>query len=172
MVLLFQPFQCSVFFKSLKPANFVVYYGIFSGYFFLTKIDRYFFGTSCTCFGIVFILVPYLIVCALAHFFRFETGKPVITRSKSFPRFNPSEFSVLNILVNMYNYLTPQTNVRNGWNIINMSKRTILDFFQSGPKAKQSRGLYFFKFMKWINKTRGSVGWACVAHLSFCFEET
>jgi len=21
-------------------------------------------------------------------------------------------------------------------------------------------------------KTRGSVGWACVAHLSFCFEET
>jgi hypothetical protein len=60
MVLLFQPFQCSVFFKSLKPANFVVYYGIFSGYFFLTKIDRYFFGTSCTCFGIVFILVPYL----------------------------------------------------------------------------------------------------------------
>jgi uncharacterized membrane protein YhdT len=22
------------------------------------------------------------------------------------------------------------------------------------------------------NKTRGSVGWACVAHLSFCFEET
>ena len=36
----------------------------------------------------------------------------------------------------------------------------------------------FFKFIKigWkINApytTRGSVGWACVAHLSFCFEET
>jgi hypothetical protein len=24
----------------------------------------------------------------------------------------------------------------------------------------------------WFHKTRGSVGWACVAHLSFCFEET
>lgn len=35
---------------------------------FPTKIDRYFSGTSCTCFGIVFILVPYLIVCALARF--------------------------------------------------------------------------------------------------------
>jgi hypothetical protein len=23
-----------------------------------------------------------------------------------------------------------------------------------------------------LPKTRGSVGWACVAHLSFCFEET
>ena len=151
MVLLFQPFQCSVFIKSRKPANFAVYCGIFFGYFFPTKIDRYFSGTSCMCFGIVFILVPYLIVWALVHFFRIETGnqfqiwknglKP--TRSKSFLRFNPGEFSVLNIPVNMYNYLTPQTNVRNGWNIINMSKRTILDFFQSGPKAKQYRGLYF-----------------------------
>jgi hypothetical protein len=35
---------------------------------FLTKIDRYFSGTSCTCFGIVFSLVPYLMVCALARF--------------------------------------------------------------------------------------------------------
>ena len=35
---------------------------------FPTKIDRYFSGTSCTFFGIVFILVPYLIVCALARF--------------------------------------------------------------------------------------------------------
>ena len=35
---------------------------------FPTKIDRYFSRTSCTCFGIVFILVPYLIVCALARF--------------------------------------------------------------------------------------------------------
>ena len=45
-----------------------VYCGIFSGYFISDKIDRYFSGTSCTCFGIVFILVPYLIVCALARF--------------------------------------------------------------------------------------------------------
>jgi hypothetical protein len=35
---------------------------------FPTKIDRYFSRTSCTFFGIVFILVPYLIVCALARF--------------------------------------------------------------------------------------------------------
>ena len=29
------------------------------------------------------------------------------------------------------------------------------------------------KCLKWkIYKTRGSVAWACVAHLSFCFEET
>jgi len=35
---------------------------------FPTKIDRYFSGTSCTFLGIVFILVPYLIVCALARF--------------------------------------------------------------------------------------------------------
>ena len=68
-----------------------------------TKIDRYFSGTSCTFLGIVFILVPYLIVCALARFsdLKRETSN---TRSKSFPRFNPGEFSVLN----MYNYLTPQ----------------------------------------------------------------
>ena len=26
--------------------------------------------------------------------------------------------------------------------------------------------------MRCCNETRGSVGWACVAHLSFCFEET
>ena len=28
--------------------------------------------------------------------------------------------------------------------------------------------------LKWLKlkKIRGSVGWACVAHLSFCFEET
>jgi hypothetical protein len=25
---------------------------------------------------------------------------------------------------------------------------------------------------RWYNKTRDSVGWTCVAHLSFCFEET
>jgi hypothetical protein len=35
---------------------------------FPTKIDQYFSRTSCTFFGIVFILFPYLIVCALARF--------------------------------------------------------------------------------------------------------
>ena len=106
---------------------------------FPTKIDRYLSGTTCMCFEIVFILVPYLIVCALAQIW---IGKPVITRSKSFPRFNPGELFVLN----MYNYLTPKNRVTltDGRNInITMSKRTIMHFFQSGPKAKQGRGLYF-----------------------------
>jgi hypothetical protein len=35
---------------------------------FPTKKDWYLSGNSCTCFGIVFILVPYLIVCASARF--------------------------------------------------------------------------------------------------------
>ena len=35
---------------------------------FPTKIDLYFSGSSCACFGIFFILVPHLIVCALVHF--------------------------------------------------------------------------------------------------------
>ena len=61
-------FPCSVFNKSRKPANFAVYCSIFPAILFPAKIDRYFSGTSCTCFGIVFILVPYLIVCALARF--------------------------------------------------------------------------------------------------------
>jgi hypothetical protein len=29
-----------------------------------------------------------------------------------------------------------------------------------------------FKWLPLGQRTRGSVGWACVAHLSFCFEET
>ena len=29
----------------------------------------------------------------------------------------------------------------------------------------------FILFMKQLKHTRGSVGWACVTHLSFCFEE-
>ena len=58
----------SVFIISRKPTNFAVYCGIFFAYFISDKIDGYFSATSCTCFGIVFILVPYLIVCALAHF--------------------------------------------------------------------------------------------------------
>jgi hypothetical protein len=41
---------------------------------------------------------------------RFETG------NLSFPRFNPGEFSVLN----MYNYLTPQINVRRKVEILDM----------------------------------------------------
>ena len=33
---------------------------------------------------------------------------------------------------------------------------------------------YYIKknLINYLKKTRGSVGWACVAHLSFCFEET
>jgi hypothetical protein len=30
----------------------------------------------------------------------------------------------------------------------------------------------YILLMVLIIKTRGSVGWACVTHLSFCFEET
>ena len=139
----------SVFNKSRKPANFAVYCGIFSGYFISDKNRSVLFWdqlyVSWDCFYSVSVFDS---VC-FSPFFQIWNGKPVITRSKSFPRFNPGEFSVLN----MYNYLTPQNNVRNGWNIINMSKRTILDFFQSGPKAKQSR-FVFHKFMKWINKIK------------------
>ena len=48
---------CSVFINSQRSSPSIEV-------FFPTKIDRYFSGTSCTFFGIVFILVPYLIVCA------------------------------------------------------------------------------------------------------------
>jgi hypothetical protein len=62
----FNIFRCnsSVFIISRKPTNFAVYCSIFPAILFPTKIDGYFSRTSCTCFGIVFILVPYLIVCA------------------------------------------------------------------------------------------------------------
>jgi hypothetical protein len=37
---------------------------------------------------------------------------------------------------------------------------------------KYSAGIFFLQNLRKQKKTRGSVGWACVAHLSFCFEET
>jgi len=40
----------------------------------------------------------------------------------------------------------------------------------SGDQEAVSIHLVVSNWEGW--KTRGSVGWACVAHLSFCFEET
>ena len=157
----------SVFIKSRKLANFAVYCGIFSGYFISDKNYRYFSGTSCTCFGIVFSLVPYLMVCTLACFSDlkwetshywwvfcvkyvqlFDTAEQRETKCwniryvQLFDTAEQREMKGWNIrYVQLFD--TAEQRETNGWNIINMSKRTILDFFQSGRKAKQSRGLYF-----------------------------
>ena len=82
----------SVFIISRKPTNFAVYCGIFFAYFISDKNrwvlfrDQLYVFWDCLYSGSVFDSMCF------SPFFR-----PVITRSKSFPRFNPGEFSVWNI---------------------------------------------------------------------------
>jgi hypothetical protein len=80
----YKPLDCLAFGPDWKKSNIIlldILMLIFQPFIlFPTNIDRYFPRTSCTCFGIVFILVPYLIVCALVRF-QIWNGKPVITRS-------------------------------------------------------------------------------------------
>ena len=106
----------SVFIKSRKPANFAVYCGIYSSYFISDKNRSVLFRNQlyvfwdCLYSGSVFDSVCF------SSFFRYEMGNQSLLDLNHFRKFNPGEFSVLN----MYNYLTLQNNVRRKVEILNM----------------------------------------------------